>query len=243
MAGLAILLCIAFDAVSAQDDPAAPVSAQKTAPVQPKPSAHPGPQSKTPRLIAVDLIIAEVGPRKAEGAKSGPLEKQFDARDLSGSMNEVLAKVEALKKTGQIGYFRRIQLSTAEGQQASVSIGEMRPTVTGVNTSAAGHISRSITYVNTGTNVKITAQVSPDGQVLMDLNVEDARGRMSGDGVPIGTDENGQPIRAEERIMAKVTTKLSVASGHSRAAEVVTTSSRSEQAQTLVIAGARIAEP
>jgi len=92
--------------------------------------------------------------------------------------------------------------------------------------------------------VRDTPRITADVQLLMDdLIVEDTRGYVPEDGVTIGTDENSQPIRAEERIAAKLTTRLSVASGQARAAQVVTTSSKSGRAQTFVIVGARIVEP
>lgn len=235
IAGLAVLLCIGLYAVRAQE------SDQRPPPVAaPKPAANPGLQSQTPRLIAMDLLVAELATRKGEGAKPGSGEKQLDPRDLSGPMDQVPARVEAFKKMGQISYFRRIQLTASEGQQASVSIGEMRPSVAGVTMTATGHASRSVTYRPTGTNVKVTARVASDGQVLLDLNVEDTRGHVPEDGVSLGADEKGQPVRAEEWITAKLTTKLSVASGRTKAAEVVTTSSKTGQIQTLVIAGARV---
>jgi type II secretory pathway component GspD/PulD (secretin) len=200
-------------------------------------------RDRRPRLISLDLLIAEVASKGEEGAKPGPAEKQLDARDLNGPMEEILAKVDALKKAGRIRFFRRMQLSAAEGRPASVSIGEMKPTVAGINTTAAGLASRNITYRNTGTNVQVTARVPPDGQVLMDLNVEDSRGHVPEDGVPIGKDEKGQPVRAEEMILDKLKTNLSVPSGRAMAVEMVTTSSTSRQKQTFVIVGARIVEP
>ena len=244
VAGLAVLLCVGFYAARAQEKQrVVPVSAQQNAPVKPKPIASPAPQGRTPRLIAMDFLIAEISSRRGEGARSGSGEKQLDARNLSGPMDEVVGRVEAFKKTGQISYFRRIQLSTSENQPASVSIGEVRPSVTGLSTSSTGHVSRNISYRPTGTNVKVTARVATDGQVIMDLNVDDNRGRVPEDGVVVGTEEKGQPVRAEEWITAKLTTQINVASGQARAAAVVTTSSKSEQAQMLVIAGARIVEP
>jgi hypothetical protein len=238
VATLAGLLCLGFCAAKPQE------IGQKAPRVEtPKPATRPGPQNQTPRLIGMDLLIAELAPRKGEGAKSQSPEKQLDARDLSGPMDEVLSKVDALKKTGQISYFRRIQLSSSEGLQATVSIGEIRPTVSGVTMTGTGHSSKNITYRPTGTNVKVTARVAPDGHVLMDLNVEDTRGQVPDEAIVIGTEEKGQPVRAEEWITAKLTTQLSVVSGRAKAAEVVTTSSKSGQAQTLVIAGARIVEP
>jgi type II secretory pathway component GspD/PulD (secretin) len=198
---------------------------------------------RRPKLLAIELVVAETAPKKIEGGKQGPREKELDARALTGAVDEVLAKVEDLKKAGRIGYLRRIQLAAAEGQPASVSIGEMRPTVAGLNTSSTGFISRNITYRNTGTSVKVTARVIPDRQVVMDLNVEDTRGHVPEDGVPIGTDEKGQTVRAEEMLMAKLATRLSTPSGQAVAAQVVQKMSKADQGQTFVIAGARIVEP
>jgi type II secretory pathway component GspD/PulD (secretin) len=237
--GLAVLvLCLGFYAARAQEDNASLVFAQKGAP-SPQQVTSPAAQGKTPRLIAMDFLIAEVGPGR-EGSNPGSAE--LHARELSGPMNQVMDRVEALKKTGQVRYFRRIQLSACEGQAATVSISELRPSVSGVTTASTGHTSRSINYRNTGTNVKATARVTSDGHVLMDVNVEDTRGHVPEDGIVVGTDEKGQPVRAEEWITAKLTTQFSVASGRAKAAEAVTTFSKAGQAQTLVIAGARIEE-
>ena len=63
------------------------------------------------------------------------------------------------------------------------------------------------------------------------------------DGAQIGQDENGKPIRAADFITARLDTKLDVAPGQAVAARGVKTTSKSGQAQTLVIVTARVVDP
>jgi hypothetical protein len=252
VAGLAGVLWFGSFTVRGQRDNRPDPDAAPNAPAvtQSKSEAGPASPSKLPdkldrrlRLVSVDLLVAEIATQKGEAAKPGLVEKELDARQLTGPMGEVLAKVEALKKTGRIGYFRRIQLSAVEGQQASVSIGETKPWVTGVTVTGTGHVIRNITYRNTGTMVKITSWVTADERVMMDLSIDDSRMRVPEDGVSLGTDEKSQPIPAMETTMAKLDTKLSVRSGHAAAAQAIQTATKGGQEQIFVVVAARIVEP
>ena len=252
MAGLVGVLWFGSFTVRGQRDNRPDPDAAPNAPkvTRSKSDAGPTPQNKLLdrpdrrlRVVSVDLLVAEVAPQKGEAAKPGPVEKELDARQLTGPMGEVLAKVEALNKTGRFGYFRRIQLSTVEGQQASVSIGETKPWVTGANITATGHVSKNITYRPTGTTVKIKSQITADERVMMALSVEDSRARVPEDGVSLGTDEKGQPIPAMETSMAKLDTTLSVRSGQAVAAQAVQTATKGGQEQIFVVVAARIVEP
>jgi type II secretory pathway component HofQ len=207
---------------------------------QPKVTAEPGSSST---LVSVELVFAEVASKKTEAAQPTPAEKELDAGELTGPMNQVLAKIETLKKTGRIGYLRRIQLAVTEGQQALVNIGETKPSVSGVNFTGTGRASRSVSYVKTGTMVKITPRVTPDKRVMIDLNLEDSGMRVPENGVSLGTDENKQPIPAAEMTTAKLDSKLSVRSGQALAAQVVQTETKAGQEQLFVIVAARIVEP
>jgi hypothetical protein len=252
MAGLVGVLWFGSFAVRGQrdnrPDPDGAPNAPKIMPY--KSDAGPAPQSKLLdqldrrlRVVSVDLLVVEIASQKGDSAKPGLVEKELDARQLTGPMGAVLAKVEALKKNGRFGYFRRIQLSAVEGQQASVSIGETKPWVTGATVTATGHVSRNITYRNTGTVVKITSQVTADEQVMMVLSIEDSRMRVPEDGVSLGTDEKNQPIPAMETTMAKLDTTLSVRSGQAVAAQAVETATKGGQEQIFVVVAARIVEP
>src|SRR5438128_1005575 len=127
VAGLAGVLWVGPFTARAQRDRRLEPGAAPNAPAltQSKSEARPASPSKPLdqldaqlRLVSVDLLLAEIESPKAEAAKPGLEEKEVDTRDLTGPMGEVLAKVEALKKTGRISYFRRIQLSALDGQQA-----------------------------------------------------------------------------------------------------------------------------
>jgi hypothetical protein len=251
VAGLAGVLWFGSFTARAQKDrrldpgaaPNAPAVTQSKSEAGPAASSKPLDQLDPQlRLVSVDLLLAEIGSPKGEAAKPGLVEKELDARDLTGPMGEVLAKVEALKKTGRISYFRRIQLSALEGQQALVNIGETKPMVTGVSLTGAGRVSKNIIYRSTGTMVKITSRVTADDRVMMDLSLEDSRVRAPEDGVSVGTDENGQPIPAMETTMAKLDTRLSVRSGQATA-QAVQTATKGGQEQMFVVVAARIVEP
>lgn len=230
-AGLAVLLGISsyHVAVQAQVVPTSPPAK--------------GDAGQDLHMVAVDLLLVEVGSRKGEGAKSGAVQQDVDTRALTGPTAEVLAKVDALKKTGRVSYFRSIHLAAAAGHPASVIIGETKPWVTGTNFSAAGHVSRNIAYRSTGTTAKITARLAATERVLLDVSIEDSRLRVPEDGVSVGTDEKGQPIPASEMTQAKLDTKLSIRSGQAVAVQAVETDTRGGQEQTFVIVAARLIEP
>jgi type II secretory pathway component GspD/PulD (secretin) len=202
-----------------------------------------GQLDRRPQLVSVEVLIADVVLKGGEGGKPGPAVKPLDERQFTGPARDVLAKVEALRTKGQIGGLKRIQLAAVEGLPTSALVGEMKPLVAGVNVTAAGRVSKTIVYRNTGATVALTVRVASDQAVQMDLDVHDARVRVPEDGVVLGKDEDGATIRAAEFITADLKTKLSVAPGQAVAAQGVKTDSKSGPAQTLMIVTARVVEP
>src|SRR5262249_55094219 len=102
---------------------------------------------RRPQLVSVELLIAEVTPRKGKDGK--PVRGELDEKEFTGPAQAVLEKLEALRKNGVIGSLKRIQLTAVENQPASVIIGETKPVVTGVTTTGTGLVSRALTYRNT----------------------------------------------------------------------------------------------
>jgi type II secretory pathway component GspD/PulD (secretin) len=229
-----------FGTVQGQgDDHSDKGGTQKVSPA-PQPKREAGPGSKN-KLVSVELVIAEVA-SKAEAAKPGAAEKELDARDLTGPMGQVLARIETLKKTGRISYLRRIQLSVTEGQQAVVNIGAMKPVTSGSTFTATGIAARNISYHNTGTTVKITPLITSENRVMIDFSLEDSRMRVPEDRFSPGTDEKKQSVPAAEFATAKLDSKLSVRSGQALAAQVVQTVTKTGQEQLFVVVAARVAE-
>jgi type II secretory pathway component GspD/PulD (secretin) len=197
---------------------------------------------RRPARVAVEVLIAETAPTKDK-------DRDLDDKDFTGPAADVLAKLEALQKKGQIGQLRRIQLSTLENQAAEAVFGESRPFVMGTTTRGPGTVSRSITYRHVGVSVKLTPRVSvehtgpgktPTTRILLDLHLEDAQARIPEDAPEIGKDEDGKAIRAAVYPTDTLTARLSVASGQAIPARVVRNSSKTGQDAALVIVSARL---
>ncbi len=197
---------------------------------------------RRPQLVSVDVLIAEVATGRAEDGKPGTASQALNERDLTGPMQDVLTKVEALKKKGVLGGLKRVQLTAVENRPTTVNLHETKPIVLGSTITATGLVSRNISYRNVGTIVALTPQIAPQGPILLDLHVEDTRMHTPEDGVRISADEKGVPIRAPHTITATLKTKLSVASGQAVVAHGVKMTGKSGQAQTLVIVAARVLE-
>jgi hypothetical protein len=118
--------------------------------------------------------------------------------------------------------FKRIQLTTLEGQHSSLMLNESKPFALGTNTTV---------YRNVGTIVEVTPRVTADGSVTLALSVQDSRGRDS-------ATEKGKP----EFIRTSLTGRIRVASGKATLAKDVRVTSREGKGETLFVVGAGVAE-
>jgi type II secretory pathway component GspD/PulD (secretin) len=198
---------------------------------------------RRPHAVSVEVLVAELAPKKAEGDKTGAADKELDESEFTGPADQVLARVEGLQKKGQVQNLRRIQLTAIENQPGSAAIGETKPVVTAVTKSATGHVGRIITHQPVGTMVRLTPRLTAEKQVQLDLSVEDNGVAFPEDGFQLGADENGKPILAADIFTASVKTKLDVPAGQAVAARDIKTTSKSGRARSLVIVTARVVEP
>jgi type II secretory pathway component GspD/PulD (secretin) len=194
---------------------------------------------RRPQLVSVEVAVLELANRKAEG-KADDADKEVEEKDLSGPSEAVQAKIQALKKAGQLATFKEIQLSALENQRMSAGVHENKPFVAGTMRTAVGGASNMINYRNVGSILTVTPQVAPDGVVTLDLRLEDARLSIPADGVVIGTDDKNVPIRASEFVTATLEGKVSVPTGQTVFAKGVKTTSKSEQGRTIVLVSARV---
>jgi Bacterial type II/III secretion system short domain len=197
---------------------------------------------RRPQTVSVEILIAQVAMKKADGDKTAP-EEEVDEKDFTGAMSDIKAKVMGLQKKGVFTDVKRIQFTAVEGRPQSVLLGESQPYVTGVNTTATGRVSRNLQYRSAGTEADATVHVSPEKVVTVDLKLEDSHPYTPEDGIPLGTDENGKPILATEFALSRLASKLDVPSGKAQAAQGVKTVAKSGKAQTIVVVGATVVEP
>jgi type II secretory pathway component GspD/PulD (secretin) len=193
---------------------------------------------RRPQLVAVELLIAEVKAKRGKDDKTDG--KELDAKEFTGPAQEVRDKLETLKKNGRLDGLKRIQLTAATDQPATLLLGETVPTIRGVTRTATGFVSKSVFYQNTGTNAKITVRAAAENSVTLEIDLSDARVRIPEDGIEIGKDESGGSIRLAEVAHAKLQTRLTVRPDQAVAAEGVKTESKSGEAQTLIVVSARL---
>jgi type II secretory pathway component GspD/PulD (secretin) len=194
---------------------------------------------RRPRVVAIEVVVAEV----VAGRKVGDREPEpLDLKELSGPADDVLARVEDLRKKGRLGEFKRLQLTAVENQPARTQIGENKPMVAGVHTTATGLVSRSIMYRTYGTDVRVTPRVGADNVVSLELSVQDARPHVAEDAPVLGQDEKNTPIRATAIVNSTVEGKVSVASGQAVVVQGVKATAKSSQVQTLILVSARVVD-
>jgi hypothetical protein len=170
---------------------------------------------RRPHSVAVEVFVVEL---HAKG--SDDKERRLDAENVGGSIDDVAKRLDAMVKKGEVAGFRRIQLSTLEGQSGALMLGENKPFPIGPN---------QINYRNVGTQVKVNPQVAADRSITLDLTLQDSRGRDSATG---GT----------EFVQTTFTGKISVASGKATLAKDAKVTLKEGQAETLIIVGARVIE-
>ncbi len=101
-----------------------------------------------------------------------------------------------------------------------------------------GMTSRSISYRSVGMSVQVRPEVGADGEVTLDLHVEDATMRAAGGGVAVGADDKGAAIPAAEFVTSTLETRLKVRPGHMVLAQGTKAESKAGQARTIVLVSA-----
>jgi hypothetical protein len=209
------------------------------------------------RTVRVDVFLVDMTP------------KGTGAVELAGPMAKVLAKITELQQQGMIASVQRIELSVLERDRALYHSGDSRPYVTGISSArgfggggaaggpfagdggvpggrggkggaAFGPVTRSVSYRNTGTQVQIIKpEIAPDGQVELQVQVEDAQMRNPSSGPEIGVDEKGAAVPAAEFTTTKLEERLRIPRGNIVVAQTTQANSRSGQGQKMILVGIR----
>jgi hypothetical protein len=172
---------------------------------------------RRPQSVAVVVFVVELPATKADDTDNRPGEKDF-----SGTIDDVARRLGTMLKKRQVAGFKRIQLSTLEGQVGSLMLGESKPYAMGATTTI---------YRTVGTQVKVTPQVTADGSVMLDLNVQDSRGR-----------ESTTVAGATDFIQTSLAGKIRVAAGKAALAKDARVTSQEGKGETLIVVGARLPE-
>lgn len=200
--------------------------AQEKAPAAP-------PEKAATDVVEIQIVIAE-------------WRRSLDGKEASvAALEDIdLRDTQALEKLPGLTVLQRVQLSTLAGRESHAQFGERRPFVTATSQSGRGGITRSASFHNTGTQVRVTPHVDQQ-RIRLDLNVESS-GVNTGHFVPAGDregDDESSPFGGVDYFNIAVTLLLKddqtrlVASSTSREGE----QAHGTVARKVVLVSARLA--
>jgi len=119
-------------------------------------------------IYAEMIEITESG-LKELGILWKSLEQGFQIQENQNVIKQMVQKIAFLEQTGQAKVIARPRVSTIEGQEALIKIGDRIPYTIPI-TQANGQIHYSLEYLDAGIQLKVFTQVSASGQIFVKLS-------------------------------------------------------------------------
>lgn len=113
-------------------------------------------------------VVVHVYLLKSHGAPLSPDETS----ELSGTSDEVMKRIAAMRKADQLSIANRIEMTTLEDNPAIVQTGGDQRVLTGTTVSGSRGRTNSYTQLQTGTMFKVQARVTPDNEIVMAVDFE-----------------------------------------------------------------------
>ena len=132
---------------------------------------------------------------------------------LSAGSESINVLLRALTTRFDVDILSRPQVRAVDNHEALIQIGQQVPVVDGVSVTANGSANPVIRQDKAGIILKVTPQISPESNVLVDVQAEKSAFQ-TGNGVPIFVDgTNGNVIEAPRKDITTANTLVSVQSG------------------------------
>jgi len=122
----------------------------------------------------------------------------------------------------------RAELTTLDGQEATIHVNRMEPHVTSVMMNNVGS-TNAVTMMNVGTILKLKTRVMPEGIVLLELNIQDARSGPTEEGAIIATLKDGKSIRSPSTDILSYQSTLRLQDGQPQTISVMTRNGKSRR--------------
>jgi len=136
----------------------------------------------------------------------------FGGLVLSASSESVSILIRALKQCQRIEVLSRPQIMTLDNQPSFIQVGERVPRVAGTTINQVGQVN-NIELVNVGLILGVTPRISPDGNVVMEVDAERSELGRIVDGIPIAVNAEGDPILSPRIRTQTAQTTISAADG------------------------------
>ncbi|MGA2796935.1 MAG: secretin N-terminal domain-containing protein [Thermoguttaceae bacterium] len=133
--------------------------------------------------------------------------------------NESSKKTPEKSEKGAI--LTRAELTTLDGQEATIHVNRMEPHVTGVMMNNVGS-TNAVTMMNVGTILKLKTRVMPEGIVVLELNIQDVRSGPTEEGAVIATLKDGKSIRSPSTDLLSYQSTLRLQDGQPQTISAIT---------------------
>ncbi len=119
----------------------------------------------------------------------------FGGLVLSASSENVSFLLRALQDSKRLEVLSRPQVLTLDNQQAFIQVGQRVPRISNSNVTQFG-TTNGLIDVNVGLIIGVTPRISPEGNVVMEIDAEKSKVGPESEGIPVSTSNNGTVIRS-----------------------------------------------
>ncbi|MAD80896.1 MAG: hypothetical protein CMJ50_08655 [Planctomycetaceae bacterium] len=119
----------------------------------------------------------------------------FGGLVLSASNQNLSILIRALQESRRVDILSRPQIRTLDNQPAFIQVGQRVPRIIGSTVNQNGQ-SNSVTLENVGLILGVTPRISPDGNVVMEIDAEKSQLGPEQDGIPVAVSIDGTVIRS-----------------------------------------------
>lgn len=119
----------------------------------------------------------------------------FGGLVLSASSRNVNVLLRALRESRRVDILSRPQIRTLDNQPAFIQVGQRVPRITGSTVNQNGQ-SNTVELENVGLILGVTPRISPDGNVVMEIDAEKSALGSEQEGIPVAVSIDGTVVRS-----------------------------------------------
>lgn len=142
----------------------------------------------------------------------GNAELGFGGLVLSASSQNLSVLMRALQESKRLDVLSRPQVLTLDNQPAFIQVGQRVPRIVGSAVNQVGQ-QNNITLENVGLILGVTPRISPDGNVVMEIDAEKSELGAEDEGIPVSVSTNGTVIRSPRINTTTAQATVSAANG------------------------------
>lgn len=166
----------------------------------------------------------------------GNMELGFGGLVLSASSQNISILLRALQETKRMDILSRPQVLTLDNQPAFIQVGQRVPRITGSTVNQNGS-QNNVELENVGLILGVTPRISPEGNVVMEIDAEKSSLGPEAEGIPVAVSLDGTIIRSPRVDTTTAQATVSAANGETIILGGLITSSKREVHRKVPVLG------